>query len=416
MRFVLLPLTRNRTFLYCYHRIPRPPKGSNTKSLSSSNINLPAKTSDETEPLPSLSDTFNNVSDRMTSYASTKWIEWEHEPQGSMKRTITAYGNKALQRIPYEEWGLKSIPPLSTKRQNTLLSLKSKHKDAAAAAAEQMKKRKGKLEVVFPGAAVDMGFPGSIGIGQGKLEWPNEGWGQLKNTEVTEVLRELATKRQNLHRKRMWGCLIGLPFTLPVGILPIIPNIPGFYLTFRAWSHYRALRGSQHLEFLLNENLTYLSPSSTLATIYALSSIRASTSDIRKEIEALTAQKAKPLKDVEKENGETPPPSAHQNTVASAPGKKYSPQQQGTDRPPPKEEAEKEEETGTRQSSKPTESPSALSSPSELAVDPLLIDSSSAPLIADALGMPELEDELERAIWQIERANKAAARKEKANA
>ena len=34
-----------------------------------------------------------------------------------------------------------------------------------------------------------------------------------------------------------------------------IPNIPFFYVTYRCWSHWRALRGSDHLEFIVENRL-----------------------------------------------------------------------------------------------------------------------------------------------------------------
>jgi hypothetical protein len=48
-----------------------------------------------------------------------------------------------------------------------------------------------------------------------------------------------------------------------------IPNIPGFYLLFRAWSHYRALYGARHLQYLVENNLYKATPSTELDRIYA---------------------------------------------------------------------------------------------------------------------------------------------------
>jgi hypothetical protein len=56
-----------------------------------------------------------------------------------------------------------------------------------------------------------------------------------------------------------------------------VPNIPGFYLLFRAWSHYRALYGAMHLEFMLKNNLIEAKPSPLLDRIYT-AGLLASTS------------------------------------------------------------------------------------------------------------------------------------------
>lgn len=88
------------------------------------------------------------------------------------------YGNKALKRIPYEEWGLKSIPPLSARRKEDELSGKEK------------------VEVAFP----------KLLIPEGK---------------VTEVLKTLATERQSLHKTRMIWSFVGMPISAPVALIPM---------------------------------------------------------------------------------------------------------------------------------------------------------------------------------------------------
>jgi len=47
-----------------------------------------------------------------------------------------------------------------------------------------------------------------------------------------------------------------------------IPNLPFFYLAYRAWSHWRALEGGKHLRFLVDNKLLALSPSKLLDDIY----------------------------------------------------------------------------------------------------------------------------------------------------
>ncbi|KAK4697058.1 hypothetical protein P7C71_g962, partial [Lecanoromycetidae sp. Uapishka_2] len=53
--------------------------------------------------------------DKITSKAAATWVNWEKRDSGWQKK-VTTYGNKLFQRLPYEEWGLKSIPPLSARR------------------------------------------------------------------------------------------------------------------------------------------------------------------------------------------------------------------------------------------------------------------------------------------------------------
>lgn len=160
----------------------------------------------------------------MVNKANETWLSFE-KADGGWKKTLTTYGNKMFRRIPYEEWGLKTIPTLSKKRREQELS----HED--------------KVEVLFPSLF-------------------------LKQSKVLESCRQLAIERQALHRQRMIYSAIGAPLTLPFALLPIIPNIPGFYLLFRAWSHWKAWEGGKHLQFLVENNLIETTPSTAMDEVY----------------------------------------------------------------------------------------------------------------------------------------------------
>lgn len=167
------------------------------------------------------------ILDRITNKANETWASWEKDDKSwkRWKKTLTVYGNKALRRIPYEEWGLKTIPPLTAKRRQAELEGKEK------------------VEVIFPGLF-------------------------LRNEKVPGILQQLATERQALHRKRMIWSIIGMPLSAPFILVPVIPNIPFFYLVFRAYSHWKALSGSKHLEFILQNKLLKSVPSSELDEVY----------------------------------------------------------------------------------------------------------------------------------------------------
>lgn len=136
--------------------------------------------------------------DRIVNKANATWADWENSPN-KYKKKLTDYGNVIFNRISYEEWGLKTLPSSTADLTPT--------------------------EIVFPGRFLDQ-------------------------KKVPDILRKLATERQGLHTKRFWGSLIGLPFTIPVGLLPVIPNIPGLYLAFRAWSHFKGQCESLSKSFL----------------------------------------------------------------------------------------------------------------------------------------------------------------------
>lgn len=88
------------------------------------------------------------------------------------------YGNQALKRIPYEEWGLKSIPPLSKRKETEELSGKEK---------------------------VEVSFPSTL----------------IPQDSVLELLRTLGTERQGLHKSRMIYSFIGMPISAPFALVPM---------------------------------------------------------------------------------------------------------------------------------------------------------------------------------------------------
>lgn len=89
MRLFLLPVSTRQSLIYCQKR-----------------SRLPNQTT---------------YIDRVTSKASEKWMEWDKYEKGWQKK-VTVYGNKLFQRLPFEEWGLKSVPPMSVERRKEELA------------------------------------------------------------------------------------------------------------------------------------------------------------------------------------------------------------------------------------------------------------------------------------------------------
>lgn len=146
MRIFLLPISTRRALIYC-QRLDRKSVGELT--LVQKVINKVPQT----------------------------WNKWEASGAG-WKKSLTEYGNRGLRRIPYQEWGLKSFPPLSDHLQ-----------------AEELGNNK-KFEVVFPSNVT-------------------------QEEDVPKIMRRLASERKLLHWRRFMGTLIGIPFTIPLGLIPL---------------------------------------------------------------------------------------------------------------------------------------------------------------------------------------------------
>lgn len=146
MRLFLLPLTNNRTLLYCQR--------------------IHVATSEK-----------QGIVDKVTNKAAKVWAGWEKREKG-WQRKVVEYGNYALRRIPYEEWGLKSVPPISARKKD--LELKGNTK-------------------------VELHFPKSV----------------IPASKAESLIMRLATERDALHRKRLRWCIVGMPITAPFVLVPV---------------------------------------------------------------------------------------------------------------------------------------------------------------------------------------------------
>ncbi|KAH6996296.1 mitochondrial K+-H+ exchange-related-domain-containing protein [Ilyonectria sp. MPI-CAGE-AT-0026] len=195
MRLFLLPLSTRRTLLYAQR------------------LNVVTTAQDR------------SYLDRGTVWAAKTWATWEKQESG-WKRKVVDYGNYAFRRIPYQEWGLKSVPPLSTRRR-----------------VDELEERED-IEVCYPSSVIP-------------------------HAKAEGILRTLATERQALHRRKLIWCCVGMPISIPFALVPVIPNLPFFYLLYRAWSHWRAIAGGKHIQWLLEKKLVKPAPSKILDELYA---------------------------------------------------------------------------------------------------------------------------------------------------
>lgn len=146
MRIFLLPLTTRQALVYC-QRIPSKPVSQRT------------------------------ILDRISQKTTETWAKWEQAEKGWQK-TVVTYGNRALQRIPYQEWALKSFPPTNANLQADEITNNTKY---------------------------DVVFPKNI----------------MKQEDVPKVLGRLASERKQFHFNRFIGSLVGMPFTIPFALIPV---------------------------------------------------------------------------------------------------------------------------------------------------------------------------------------------------
>lgn len=149
MRLFLLPISTRRSLIYC-------------------------------EKLHEKAVSERTILDRVQIKANETWAAWEKDEKAPLawKKKVTFYGNQALKRIPYEEWGLKTIPALTAKRKSAIVEGREKY------------------EVMYPGL-------------------------YLRSERVPELLRKLATERQSMHRRKMIWSIAAMPLSAPFALIPM---------------------------------------------------------------------------------------------------------------------------------------------------------------------------------------------------
>lgn len=81
-------------------------------------------------------------------------------------------------------------------------------------------------------------------------------------------LQHTVDVRTPLHKKGMYMWLAIMPFTFPLKLIPIIPNLPFFFCAWRAWSHYKAYKASTYLQSVLGEGMIEPHASHALDMLY----------------------------------------------------------------------------------------------------------------------------------------------------
>lgn len=194
IHLVAIPITTHKAFVYCRHQ----------KALTGSR--------------PSL---------------NSKAVEWGHRAWSKLEKSnlkvnikTVQFVNKLLAKIPWEETCLRSVPS-----QNSIVRELCNAQDAKGVKVKEASYK-----------PIPVYYPSSM----------------IPETTISSQLSTYAKDGCSKHLKYLVYSLLGIPLTIPFIIVPLVPNIPGFYLCYRAWCHYNALMGGKHLQYLTNGEKSHL--------------------------------------------------------------------------------------------------------------------------------------------------------------
>lgn len=150
MRLFLLPISTRQSLIYCQRL----------------NLQLSAETT---------------YADKLSTRAAATWLKWEKSEKSTFdwQKRVTRLGNQLFQRLPYAEWGLKSIPPLSARKRREEIE--------------------GKEEV--------------------RVEYPDA---FIEPAHIQRTLEHLgSSEKQAFHQKWFLASMAGMPISAPVALLPV---------------------------------------------------------------------------------------------------------------------------------------------------------------------------------------------------
>ncbi|KAL1921185.1 uncharacterized protein VTP21DRAFT_10901 [Calcarisporiella thermophila] len=135
------------------------------------------------------------------AWASRKWDSLSTSEPKSFKGRVYATGNNLLDRMEHEEWFLKGVPMKEDWVGSTT-----------------------RVPLLHPSK-----IPGNV---------------------VSDHLDDLIKRRLPYHRRYMIYSALWIPLSVSFTLVPLIPNFPLAYNLFRLYSHYKAFKGAQHLQYL----------------------------------------------------------------------------------------------------------------------------------------------------------------------
>lgn len=192
--FYALPLTTKKTFLHCKYNDSIFPNGK------------------------------KNLEEKIINKFSTLWKNFS-ESDNKINVNVTNLINKILSKIPWLETCLLSIP--------SQRFITRKLKDDYLTNDEIIEKNIKPEDL----EKFDFYYPKS-----------------LTNIDlILENFKPEFKKEYELHKKGILRDLLLLPLTIPFAIIPLVPNIPGFYLLYRVYCHIKVIASLKYLIILLKD-------------------------------------------------------------------------------------------------------------------------------------------------------------------
>lgn len=168
---------------------------------------------------------------------SNLWLKMVNSPK-PFNQKIVSWVNRTIDKIPWQESSLLTVPGESYIMKRLLkdsIEVVNETDKPLHVTAKEYENMSSKPKI----QPINMYYPST-------------------NKWTLSSIQQNVTKFSEIgmvtYKKRTIMYLSLLPLTLPVALLPIVPNIPGFYLAYRSYCSYKAYLGAKHLKSLIYKN------------------------------------------------------------------------------------------------------------------------------------------------------------------
>ncbi|PVH20105.1 hypothetical protein CXQ85_001885 [Candidozyma haemuli] len=200
---VSIPITTHRSYIFCNHKSSFLDKGQKV-------------------PL------YVRAEAKIIALARKGWDKLRSS-EITINKKVVVFANKLLDTIPYDESCLQSFPA----KKVMVREINEEHLQEVpkTLVTGKMKEKKVSVDQLKP-----------IPVYHPRFQ------------EASAILSQMHHFRDQFgtyHRKWAIWCGIGVPITLPLALIPVMPNVPGFYLAYRFYCHIKALMGVNNMGYLL---------------------------------------------------------------------------------------------------------------------------------------------------------------------
>lgn len=252
--FYALPLTTRKTFLHCKYNDSIFPGGKKT------------------------------LEDKIIDKFMKLWNNFA-KSDASVNKKVATFINKILSNIPWLETCLLSIPSqkfITRKLKQDLNEASSKF-----VTHEEILEKNIKTEDL---ELFDFYYPN-----------------QLTNMEIMiNNFKPEFKSQHDVHKKGILRDLCLLPLTIPFAIVPLLPNIPGFYLLYRVYCHIKVIASLKYFITLLKDGHLRYNRVDEITEIYLSTKDDVIRANVMNELAKVSKQKefADENKDISVEDAE----------------------------------------------------------------------------------------------------------------